>query len=67
MQAKLQENLRDPEFIFKKALEKLNVAMEIYQTIMFEDGIGKVRMAAGFIADYLSVAVMHQTSCPTSF
>jgi hypothetical protein len=43
--------------MFKKALEKLNVAMEIYQTMMFEDSIGKVRMAAGFIADYLSVAV----------
>ena len=57
MQAKLQENLKTMEFMFKKALEKLNVAMEIYQTMMFEDSIGKVRMAAGFIADYLSVAV----------
>lgn len=57
MQAKLQENLKNSEFMFKKALEKLNVAMEIYQTMMFEDSIGKVRMAAGFIADYLSVAV----------
>lgn len=57
MQAKLQENLKNPEFMFKKALEKLDVAMEIYKTMMFEDSIGKVRMAAGFIADYLSVAV----------
>jgi hypothetical protein len=57
MQAKLQENLKKPEFMFKKALEKLDVAMEIYQTMMFEDRMGKVRMAAGFIADYLSVAV----------
>lgn len=57
MQAKLQENLRNTELMFKKALEKLNVAMEIYQTMMFEDRMGKVRMAAGFIADYLSVAV----------
>lgn len=57
MQAKLQDNLKNPEFMFKKALEKLNVAMEIYKTMMFEDRMGKVRMAAGFIADYLSVAV----------
>lgn len=57
LQAKLQENLKNNEFMFKKALERLNVAMQIYQTMMFEESIGKVRMAAGFIADYLSVAV----------
>jgi hypothetical protein len=57
MQKKLQENLENVEFMFKKSLGKLNVAMEIYQTMMFEDNIGKVRMAAGFIADFLSVAV----------
>lgn len=57
MQQKLQENLKDPNFMFKKALEKLNVAMEIYQTMVFEENLSKVRMAAGFIADYLSVAV----------
>lgn len=57
MQDKLKENLKTPTFMFKKALEKLSVAMEIYQTMMFEDAPYKVRMAAGFIADYLSVAV----------
>lgn len=57
MQAKLQENLKNRSFMFIKALEKLDVAMKIYQTMMFEAKIGKVRMAAGFIADYLSVAV----------
>lgn len=57
MQAELQKNLNNREFMFKKALEKLNVAMSIYQTAMFEEKISKVRMAAGFIADYLSVAV----------
>jgi hypothetical protein len=57
LQAKLQENLKSPEFMFKKALEKMNVAMEIYQTMMFEESIGKVRVAAGYIADFLSVSV----------
>lgn len=57
MQTRMRENLADPGFMFKKALEKLNIAMEIYQTMMFEDKAGKVRMAAGFIADYLSVSV----------
>lgn len=57
MKRKLQENLKNPELMFKKALEKLSVTMEIYQTMMFEDSLGKVRMSAGFIADFLSVAV----------
>ena len=63
LRKKLYENLQNPELMFKKALERLNVAMEIYQTMMFEEKLGKVRMAAGFIADYLSVAVafMNQT------
>ena len=35
----------------------MNVAMEIYQTMVFEESIGKVRKAAGYIADFLSIAV----------
>jgi len=31
--------------------------MDIYRTMMFEDALYKVRMAAGFIARYLSIAV----------
>jgi hypothetical protein len=57
MQEKLKANLQDKDFMFKKALEKLDTAMEIYRTMMFEDLLYKVRMAAGFIARYLSVAV----------
>lgn len=57
LQAKLQENLQNPEFVFRKALEKMNIAMEIYQTMVFEESIGKVRKAAGYIADFLSIAV----------
>ena len=57
MQEKLKANLQDKDFMSKKALEKLDTAMEIYRTMMFEDMLYKVRMAAGFIARYLSVAV----------
>lgn len=57
MQEKLKKNLENPKFMYQKALEKLSVAMEIYKTMMFEDSIAKVRMAAGYIADCLSVAV----------
>ena len=57
MQERLKANMQDKGFMLKKALEKLDAAMEIYRTMMFEDKLYKVRMAAGFIARYLSVAV----------
>lgn len=57
MQEKLKTNLQDKDFMLKKALEKLDTAMEIYRTLMFEEMLYKVRMASGFIAYYLSIAV----------
>jgi hypothetical protein len=57
MQEKLKANLQDKDFMLKKALEKVDAAMEIYRTMMFEEMLYKVRMAAGFIARYLSIAV----------
>ncbi|MBU5675698.1 hypothetical protein KQI88_04645 [Alkaliphilus sp. MSJ-5] len=56
-QEKLMTNLEDKDFMFKKALGKLDTAMEIYRTMIFEDSLCKVKMGAGFIARYLSVAV----------
>ncbi|WMJ23850.1 hypothetical protein RBG61_04065 [Paludicola sp. MB14-C6] len=59
LQDKLKKNLQDKELMSKKSLEKLAIAMELYQTMMFEESIGNVRMAAGFIADFLSLAVAY--------
>lgn len=55
---KLFDNLNNKEFIYKKALENLNIAMDLYRTVMFEDELYKVRMAAGYINYYLSLAVV---------
>jgi hypothetical protein len=57
LQAKLRDNLRNPPFLLEKALAKLNIAQEIYQSMLFEDALYKIRKAAGFILDYLSIAV----------
>lgn len=57
MQEKQRQNLADKEFMYKKALEKLEVAMDLYRTMTFEERLYNVRMAAGFIAYYLSVSV----------
>jgi hypothetical protein len=37
LQHRLKEHLSDPQFTLRKALEKVSVAMELYQTMMFED------------------------------
>ncbi len=57
MQEKLKAHLRDKDFMLKTALEKLDTAMEIYRTMMFEDSLYKVRMSVGFIAHFLSIGV----------
>jgi hypothetical protein len=59
LQNRLKEHLNDPQFTLKKALEKVNVAMELYQTMMFEDELYKVRKAAGHILNYLLNAVAY--------
>ena len=54
---KLFDNLENPEFTYIKALEYLEIAMDIYRTMMFEERLYKVRCMAGFIHHFLSIAV----------
>lgn len=53
----LFNNLKDKDFIYMKSLEKINSAMDIYKTMLFEKSIGTVRKAAGGIIEYLSQAL----------
>ena len=54
---KLFDNLADPVFTYKKALENLDVAMDLYRTMMFEERLWKVRCLAGYIHYYLKISV----------
>ena len=56
---KLITNLNDPAFIYKKALERLDSAMDMFRTMMFEDRLYKVRGLAGFIHYYLAMGVAY--------
>jgi hypothetical protein len=56
---KLFANLRNPEFIYMKALERLDSALDMYRTMMFEDRLYKVRGLAGFIHYYLAMGVAY--------
>jgi len=53
----LFNNLKNKEFIYMKSLEKINSAMDIYKTMLFEKSLGDVRKAAGAINEYLSEAL----------
>ena len=57
IKAQLFENLANPEFRYQKALERLNVAMDLYRTAMFEEEIHKLRQAVGLLHGYLTQAV----------
>jgi hypothetical protein len=59
IQARLKGHLKDSRFMINKALEKLDIAMGLYQSMMFEDVIYKLRKAAGHIVLYLSHAVAY--------
>ena len=52
-------NLRNSEFLYKRVLEKLDNAMKLYQTMVFESEMYRVRTAAGYISDYLSEIVFY--------
>lgn len=54
---KLFDNLADSVFVYKKALENLDVAMNLYKTMMFEDRLYRVRGLAGYIYHYLTISV----------
>ena len=56
---KLFANLCDPAFIYKSALERLDSAMDMYRTMMFEDRLYKVRGLAGFIHYFLAMGVAY--------
>lgn len=57
LQQKLADNLKNPVFIYTKALERLDSAMELYRTLAFEEKSYRARSQACFIHLYLSQAV----------
>uniref|UniRef100_UPI004056A3D7 hypothetical protein n=1 Tax=Acetatifactor sp. TaxID=1872090 RepID=UPI004056A3D7 len=59
LQEQLENNLKDPVFTYHKALERLDDAMDIYRTLMFEDKTYRARSEASYILGYLTQAVAY--------
>ena len=63
MKRRLEENLNNSVFIYGKALEYMDKALEVYRSLIFEDKAYRVMTEAGFIQLFLSkaVAVLNHT------
>lgn len=59
LRQKMFKNLKNKDFMRKKALVQLDQAMDLYRTMMFENELYKVRMATGYISDFLSTAIAY--------
>ncbi len=59
LQSLLRSHLADPRYSHKLALQKIDVAMDLFRTMSFEDTLYKVRKAAGYILIYLSHSVAY--------
>ena len=57
LKRRLQDNLGNPGFVYGKALEYMDNALEIYRTLIFEDRLYRVRSEAGYIHYELTKAV----------
>ena len=57
LEARLHANLQDPEFVYAKALEYMDKALDVYRTLIFEEKSYRVRSEAGYIHFLLSKAV----------
>jgi len=57
LQARLEANLQNPQYMLERAKKWFDTVKEIYQDTLFEEEICKVRMNAGQICDLLSIAV----------
>jgi len=57
LQARLQANLQNPQYMYERAKKWFNTVKEIYQDTLFEEKLYKVRENVGYICDLLSIAV----------
>jgi len=57
LQARLQANLQNPQYMLERAKKWFDTVKEIYQDTLFEEKLYKVRENAGYICDLLAIAV----------
>lgn len=59
LRARMYTNLNNSGFTHLRALEELDVAMNIYKTLMFEENPYQIRLGAGLIMNHLNHGVSY--------
>jgi len=59
LQARLQANLQNPQYMLERAKKWIGTVAEIFQDMLFEERLSKVRENAGYICDLLAITVAH--------
>jgi len=59
LRQRLRDNLANPAYVYPKALEQLDKAMNLYRNMMFEEGPHQVRLAGGYVLHYLLMAMLY--------
>ncbi len=57
LQTALRTNLQDTAFMYQKASEHLDQAMDLYRTMIFKDDMASLRLSAAHIANELAISV----------
>ncbi len=57
LQGRLAANLQNPDLMCKRAVEWLGRAVDLYQDMLFEEALPKMRENAGHICNLLAIAV----------
>lgn len=57
LRARLFENLKNPKVVQEKAQNRLSMAREIFNSMLFEQHLYEVRTSAGFVLDYLAQCI----------
>lgn len=59
IRSRLEVNLHNPKFTHIAALKQLDMAMDVYKTLLFEDKLYQIRLGSGLIQYYLNDAVAY--------
>ncbi|MCL2409468.1 MAG: hypothetical protein FWC96_07620 [Oscillospiraceae bacterium] len=57
LQARLQANIQNPQYMLERAKKWFDTVREIYQDTLFEEKLYKVRENTGYICDLLAITV----------
>ena len=59
IQKQFEYNLKNKQFMYERGLEKIEVAMQLFSSLIFQEKLSQIRMTTGYILNYLSMAIAY--------